>query len=127
MEFVLITVLVAVEGPSAEGGFGGAGAGLFRSWANIKLVEKMQTALTSAYNQTLMLTPNLPLLPFLETVSAVDRNAVLVVIAQKQIGIFACALITHSQRDVGCQLVAESDRAADAMEMFWGAEWNWTE
>src|SRR5438105_15607671 len=87
----------------------------------------MQTAATNVYNQTLMLTPHLPLLRFLETVSAVDRNAVLIVIAQKQIGIFACALIAHSQRDVGCQLVAESDCAADSMEMFWGAEWNWTE
>jgi hypothetical protein len=54
IEFVLITVLVVVEGPSEEGGFGVAGAGLFRSWANAKLVEKMQTAPTHAYNQTLM-------------------------------------------------------------------------
>ena len=87
----------------------------------------MQTAPTNAYNQTLMLPPTLPPLSFLVTVCAVDRNAVLIVIAQKQIGVFARALIAHSQRDVGCQLVAESNRAADAMEMFWGAEWNWTE
>jgi hypothetical protein len=85
IEFVRITVLVAVEGPSEDGGFGGAGGGLFWSSANVKPVEKMQAAPTNAYNQTLMLTPNLPLLPFLETVSAVDRNAVLIVIAQKQI------------------------------------------
>ena len=75
-------MLVVVEGPSDEGGFGVAGGGLFKSWANIKLVEKMQAAPTNAYNQTLMLTPNLPLLPFLETVSAVDRNAVLIVVSQ---------------------------------------------
>lgn len=76
---------VAVEGPSEDGGFGGAGGGLFWSWAKIELVEKMQTAPTNAYNQTLILPPNLPLLPFLETVSAVDRNAVLIVITQQQI------------------------------------------
>ena len=120
-------MLVVVEGPSEEGGFGVDGGGLFGSWANVRLVEKMQTAPTDAYNQTLMLTPNLPLLRLLETVCAVDRNAVLIVIAQKQIGIFACALIAHSQSDMGGQLVAESNCAADAMEMFGGAEWNRTE
>jgi hypothetical protein len=31
IEFVRITVLVAVEGPSDEGGFGAAGAGLAAS------------------------------------------------------------------------------------------------
>jgi hypothetical protein len=55
-----MTVLVAVDGPSKEGGFGVAGGGLFKSWANIELVEKMQIAPTSEYNQTLMLTPIYP-------------------------------------------------------------------
>src|SRR5204863_4956583 len=64
---------------------------------------------------------------FLESVSVVDRNAVLIVIAQKQIRVFACALIAHSQGDVGCQLVAQGNCAADSMEMFRGAEWNGTE
>ena len=71
------TVVVRVTSPV------GAPAGLFGSWANIKSVVKMQTAPTNAYNQTLMLPPNLPLLSFLETVSAVDRNAVLIVVAQQ--------------------------------------------
>jgi len=39
IEFVRITVLVAVDGPSAEGGFGGGGAGLLESWAKIEPVE----------------------------------------------------------------------------------------
>jgi hypothetical protein len=60
IELVLITVLVAVEGPSEEGGFGVAGGGLFRSWAKIELVEKMQPTPINAYNQTLMLTPIYP-------------------------------------------------------------------
>jgi hypothetical protein len=64
MEFVRITVLVVVEGPSEEGGFGVAGGGLFGSWANIGLVEKMQTAPTNAYNKTLMLTPIYPFCAF---------------------------------------------------------------
>src|ERR1700737_3765092 len=127
IEFVRITVLVVAAGPSEERCFGVAGAGLVRSCANIRLVEKMQIAPTSAYKQTLMLTPNLPLLRSLETVRAVDRNAVLIVVAQKQIGVFACALIAHSQSDVGRQLIAESNCAADSTEMFGGAEWNWTE
>ena len=111
-------MLVVVDGPSAEGGFGGGGAGLLGSWAKIEPVEKMQTAPTSAYNQTLMLPPNLPLLRFLETVSAVDRNAVLIVIAQQQVGIFARSLITRTQRDVGRQLIADGDCTTDAVKMF---------
>jgi hypothetical protein len=82
MEFVRITVLVAVEGWSDEGGLGVAGGGLFRSCANVRLVERTQAAPTNAYKQTLMLTPTLPLLRFLETVSAVDRNPVLIVVSQ---------------------------------------------
>jgi len=118
MEFVRITVLVAVEGWSDEGGLGVAGAGLVRSWANVQSVERTQAAATNAYKQTLMLTPNLPLLRFLETVCAVNRNAVLIVIAQQQVGIFARSLITRTQRDMGRQLVADSDCATYALEMF---------
>jgi len=111
-------VLVAVEGWSDEGGLGVAGGGLATSWANIQLVEKTQTAATNEYKQTLMLPPNLPLLRFLETVSAVDRNAVLIVIAQQQVGIFARSLITRTQRDVGRQLIADGDCTTDALKMF---------
>ena len=97
-----------VEGRSGAGGFGVAGAGLVKSWANIRVAEKMHPAATNAYKQTLMLytSPNLPVLRFLETVSAVDRNAVLIVIAQKQVRIFARALIAHAKSDVRRQLIA---------------------
>ena len=113
-----MTVLVVVEGWSDDGGLGVAGGGLATSWANIQLVEKTQTAATNEYKQTLMLPPNLPLLRFLETVSAVDRNAVLIVIAQQQVGIFARSLITRTQRDVGRQLIADGDCTTDAVKMF---------
>jgi hypothetical protein len=93
-------VLVVVEGPSDEGGLGVAGGGLLRSWARIELVKKMEIAMPTTSKQTLMLTPNLPLLRRLETVSAVDRNAVLVVIAQQQVGVFARALIPDAESDV---------------------------
>jgi len=119
MEFVRITVLVEVEGWSDEGGLGVAAAGLVRSCANIQLVERMQAAATNACKQALILNPtNLPLLHFLETVSAVDRNAVLIVIAQEQVGIFTRSLITRTERDMGRQLVAHSDCATDALKMF---------
>ena len=78
-----MTVLVEVEGWSEEGGLGVAGAGLDTSCASVQLLKRTKAAPTAAYKQTLMLTPNLPLLRFLETVSAVDRNAVLIVIAQQ--------------------------------------------
>ena len=93
---------VAVEGKSGDGGFGAAGAGLAPSWANIEPAERIQAAATNADRLTLMLTPNLPLLPFLETVSAVDRNAVLIVITQEDIRVFTGALITETKGDVGC-------------------------
>jgi len=83
MEFVRMTVLVEVEGWSDEGGLGVAGAGLATSCARVQLLKRTKAAATDAHKQTLMLTPNLPLLRFLETVSAVDRNAVLIVIAQQ--------------------------------------------
>jgi len=78
-------VAVAVEGKSGDDGFGGAGAGLAPSWANIEPTERIQAAATNADRLTLMLTPNLPLLPLLETVSAVDGNAVLIVITQEDV------------------------------------------
>src|ERR1700736_419770 len=74
-----------------------------------------------------MVAPNLPLLRFLETVSAVDRNAVLVVIAQQQVGVFARALIGDAESDVRRQLIAEGNCAADPMKMLARAQWNRTE
>ena len=74
-----------------------------------------------------MLTPNLPLLRCLETVSAVDRNAVLVVIAQQQVGVFARALIADAESDVRRQLIAQGNCAADATKMLACAQWNRTE
>lgn len=113
-----MTVLVEVEGWSEEGGLGVAGAGLVTSCARVQLLKRTKAAATDAYKQTLMLPPNLPLLRFLETVSAVDRNAVLIVIAQQQVGILARSLITRTQRDMGSQLVAHSDCTTYALEMF---------
>ena len=57
-----MTVLVAVEGWSDDGGRGVGGAGLATSCANVQLVERTQAAATNAYKQTLMLTP--PIYPF---------------------------------------------------------------
>src|SRR5947208_9562065 len=74
-----------------------------------------------------MLNPNLPLLRGLETLSAVDRNAVLVVIAQQQVGVFARALIADAESNVRRQLIPEGNRAADPMKMLACAQWNWTE
>src|SRR5260370_13827780 len=74
-----------------------------------------------------MLTPNLPLSRCLETESAADRNAVLVVIAQQQVGVFARALIADAESDVRRQLIAEGNCAADAMKMFPRARRNRTE
>jgi hypothetical protein len=64
MEFVRITVLVAVEGWSDEGGLGVAGAALVASCANVQLVERMQAAATNGYKKTLMLTPIYPFRAF---------------------------------------------------------------
>ena len=91
-----------VVGRSGEFALGVEGGGLEVSWARPKLDKPIQAAAIAAYTQTLMLTPTLTLLPFLETVSAVDRNAVLVVIAQEYVGVLGCALITDAERDVGC-------------------------
>ena len=102
MELVRITAAAAVDGPSTEGGRGVDGGGLDKSCAWLQLNEIRHAAAMAAHTLTLMLTPNLPFLRFLETVSAVDRNAVLVVIAQEYVGVFACALIADAERKVGC-------------------------
>ena len=96
------TALVLEEAvESDELGLGAAGAGLLASCPNVRFDRKTQAATAPTYTQTLMLTPNLPFLRFLETVSAVNRNAVLVVIAQEQVRILARALITDTKSDVG--------------------------
>jgi hypothetical protein len=107
IEFVRITALVLEAAVSGALGLGVEGAGVAtsprsESCAKPELDRTPQAAAIAAYTQTLILTPNLPLLPFLKTVSAVDRNAVLVVIAQKHIGILACTLVADSECDVGC-------------------------
>src|ERR1700730_1003944 len=78
----------------------------------------MQAAATNAYELTLILTPNLPLLLFLETICAVDRNAVLIVIAQEDVRLFGCALIADPEGDVRRQLIAECNCAAESLKMF---------
>ena len=106
MEFVRRTALLEV-GKSGEVALGVEGGGVAtsprsESCAKPELDKTLQAAAIAAYTQTLMLTPNLPLLSFLETVSAVHRNAVLIVIAQEYVGILACALVADTERDVGC-------------------------
>src|SRR5690349_16186746 len=117
-----MTALVLDPGVSAELAFGAAGAGLdisprSESWAKLELGKIPHAAASAAYNNTLILTPNLPLLTFLETVCAVHRNAVLIVIAQEYIGVLGCALITDAECDMGCYLISESDCAAEALKM----------
>ena len=96
-----------VVGRSGEDALGVDGGGVAisprsESWATLQLGKTIQAAAMAAETKTLMLTPTLPLLLFLETVCAVDRNAVLVVIAQEYVGVLGCALITDTERDVGC-------------------------
>src|SRR3984893_1030975 len=62
IELVRITVVVAVDGPSADGALGVAGGGLATSCAELQLNEITQAAAMAAHTRTLMLTPNLPLL-----------------------------------------------------------------
>ena len=104
---VRITALVPEAGESGEVALGVEGGGVAtsprsESWAKLELDRTPHPAAIAAYTKTLMLTPNLPLLSFLETVSAVDRNAVLIVIAQEGIRVFAGTLITEAERHVGC-------------------------
>ena len=102
-----ITALVLDPGESGEVVLGVEGGGVAtsprsESCAKLELDSTLHPAAIAAYTKTLMLTPNLPLLSFLETVSAVDRNAVLIVIAQENVGVLACALIAETERYVGC-------------------------
>ena len=62
-----MTVAVAVDGRSGDAGFGVEGGGLAGSSANAKRTDKTQIAAKDAGRLTLMLTPNLPRLCFLET------------------------------------------------------------
>src|SRR5205823_267365 len=97
IELVRITALVLDPAESGEFARGVAGAGLATSWARPELGRMPHAAASAAYTKTLMLTPNLTLLFLLETICAVDRNAVLIVIAQEGIRVFARALITYAE------------------------------
>lgn len=109
-----MTVAVAVEGRSGEAGRGVAGAGVVASCARIGLNERMQAAASNADRLTLMLTPNLSLFRVLETVCAVDRYTVLIVITQEHVRIFARALIAEAKGDVWGQLIAKCNCTANS-------------
>jgi hypothetical protein len=91
-----MTVAVAVDGRSAVGGLGVEGGGLDTSCAHVHWAAKMHEAAINADTLTLILTPNLPLLPCLETVCAVEGYTVLIVITQEYVRIFARALIAET-------------------------------
>ena len=54
----------------------------------------------------------------LETVSTVERNPVLLVIAQRLVGLLLGILVAEAERDVRGQLIAQGRRAAIALNVF---------